>query len=112
MGAEGLSGLVGLVVLRGREALLKYVLRPPIAQERITQGPEGLVRIVSQATRDQARNREDARDKLADLIRRALVAPKPRRPTRPTRGAKRRRREDKARRAGTKQLRRRVGADD
>jgi hypothetical protein len=30
---------------RGREALLKYVLRPPIAQERITQGPEGLVRI-------------------------------------------------------------------
>ena len=30
---------------RGREALLKYVLRPPIAQERITRGPEGLVRI-------------------------------------------------------------------
>ncbi|HVH46412.1 MAG TPA: transposase, partial [Labilithrix sp.] len=30
---------------RGREALLKYVLRPPIAQERITAGPEGLVRI-------------------------------------------------------------------
>jgi hypothetical protein len=29
---------------RGREALLKYVLRPPIAQERITQGPDGLVR--------------------------------------------------------------------
>jgi len=30
---------------RGREALLKYVLRPPIAQERLTPGPEGLVRI-------------------------------------------------------------------
>jgi hypothetical protein len=30
---------------RGREALLKYVLRPPIAQERITQGPDGLVHI-------------------------------------------------------------------
>ena len=30
---------------RGREALLKYVLRPPIAQERITRGPDGLVRI-------------------------------------------------------------------
>jgi hypothetical protein len=28
-----------------REALLKYVLRPPIAQERVTQGPDGLVRI-------------------------------------------------------------------
>ena len=31
---------------RGREALLKYVLRPPIAQERVTRGPDGLVRIV------------------------------------------------------------------
>ena len=30
---------------RGREALLKYALRPPIAQERITEGPDGLVRI-------------------------------------------------------------------
>jgi hypothetical protein len=30
---------------RGREALLKYVLRPPIAQERITRAPEGMVRI-------------------------------------------------------------------
>ena len=30
---------------RGREALLKYVLRPPIAQERVAQGPDGLVRL-------------------------------------------------------------------
>ena len=30
---------------RGREALLRYVLRPPIAQERVTPGPEGLVRV-------------------------------------------------------------------
>lgn len=30
---------------RGREALLKYVLHPPIAQERITPGPDGLIRI-------------------------------------------------------------------
>ena len=30
---------------RGREALLEYVLRPPIAQERVTRGPEVLVRI-------------------------------------------------------------------
>lgn len=30
----------------GREALLKYILRPPIAQERVTRGPDGLVRIV------------------------------------------------------------------
>ena len=30
---------------QGREALLKYIPRPPIAQERVTHGPEGLVRI-------------------------------------------------------------------
>jgi hypothetical protein len=30
------------MVERGREALLKYVLRPPIAQERVVQGPDGL----------------------------------------------------------------------
>lgn len=29
----------------GREALLRYVLRPPVAQDRITQKPDGLVRI-------------------------------------------------------------------
>jgi hypothetical protein len=31
--------------MAGREALLRYVLRPPVAQERIEQGPEGLLRI-------------------------------------------------------------------
>jgi hypothetical protein len=31
---------------RGREALLEYILRPPIANENVQQGPEGLVRIV------------------------------------------------------------------
>ena len=30
---------------QGREALLRYVLRPPIAQERVEQQPNGLVRI-------------------------------------------------------------------
>jgi hypothetical protein len=34
---------------RGREALLKYVLRPPNAQERVVQGPDGLVRIALKA---------------------------------------------------------------
>ena len=73
---------------------------------------DGWLIVISQKTRDQARNREDARDKLAELIRLALVVPKLRRPTRPTRGSQRRRRDDKQRRAGTKQLRRRVNSDD
>ncbi len=36
---------VGGLDTRARESLIKYVLRPPIAQERVTAGPDGLVRI-------------------------------------------------------------------
>jgi ribosome-associated protein len=52
---------------------------------------EGKVVVTSQATRNQARNVEDARRKLAELIARALVIPKRRRPTRPSRSSKERR---------------------
>jgi len=34
----------GALDARGREALLRYVLRPPIAQDWIEQGQDGLVR--------------------------------------------------------------------
>lgn len=36
----------GALDLFGREALLRYVLRPPLAQERLEQRPDGLVRII------------------------------------------------------------------
>lgn len=51
----------------------------------------GELRVVSQKTRDQRQNLEDARAKLAELIARALVVPKTRRPTKPTRGSQERR---------------------
>src|SRR5262249_27681269 len=35
----------GALDVAGREALLRYVLRPPIAQERVERRPDGLVRI-------------------------------------------------------------------
>jgi ribosome-associated protein len=73
---------------------------------------EGQLRVVSQRTRDQARNLEDAREKLAALIAAALVVPRNRRPTKPTRGSQRRRIDEKRRESGKKQLRRRVSADD
>ena len=66
---------------------------------------EGRVVVVSQATRQQGRNLEDARDKLAALVRQALVEPKPRKPTRPSRGARERRLADKRRVAEQKHLR-------
>lgn len=56
---------------------------------------EGKLLVTSQLTRDQLRNLEDARAKLAELIRRALYVPPPRRPTRPSRAAKARRMDEK-----------------
>jgi ribosome-associated protein len=47
--------------------------------------------ITADDNRSQLRNRDECLDKLAGLIRRALVAPKVRRATRPTRGSKERR---------------------
>ncbi len=72
---------------------------------------EGVVHIVSQVTRDQARNLDDARTKLARWIALALVVPKKRRPTKPTRGSQERRLNGK-RIDSEKKATRRRGADD
>lgn len=55
----------------------------------------GELLITSQKTRDQSRNLEDAREKLRELIARALEVPKPRRATRPSRGSVERRLKEK-----------------
>jgi ribosome-associated protein len=55
----------------------------------------GVLRIASQVHRDQARNVAACRERLRALVRRALVAPKPRRPTNPTAGSVQRRIEHK-----------------
>ena len=70
---------------------------------------EGRVLVVSQLTRDQARNLDDAREKLRGLVLRALERPKPRRPTKPSRAAKARRLNDKRHSAERKQNRRTGG---
>lgn len=67
---------------------------------------DGDLVVTSTKTRDQGRNREDARDKLVALVRAALVRPKPRRATRPSRGAKERRLQAKKRRSDVKKGRR------
>lgn len=67
---------------------------------------EGLWIVVSDLTRDQLKNLEDAREKAAAAIRRALVRPKVRTATRPTRASKERRLEGKKRDAERKRNRR------
>jgi ribosome-associated protein len=67
---------------------------------------EGAILIFARNHRSQERNRREAEERLVDLIRRALAAPKPRRPTRAPRAAHERRLEHKARQRSTKRLRR------
>jgi ribosome-associated protein len=62
--------------------------------------------------RTQARNRDDARERLADLIRRASVRPRRRRHTRPTAGSVQRRVESKRQRSDMKRRRAKVGDED
>ena len=70
---------------------------------RVTQ--DGVLVITAQRFRSQERNRQDARDRLVALIRRALTPPRPRRPTRPSAAARERRLTDKARRSRVKRER-------
>lgn len=66
---------------------------------------DGAITIRVEDTRSQARNREIAAERLAEMIRKALVAPKRRIPTKPTLGSKRRRMDAKTRRGQVKALR-------
>jgi len=67
---------------------------------------DGRVRVVASDHRSQRQNRLAAEERLASLVRHALVVPKKRRATRPTRAAKERRLSDKKRRGETKRQRR------
>ncbi|EAR23069.1 alternative ribosome rescue aminoacyl-tRNA hydrolase ArfB [Nitrococcus mobilis] len=71
--------------------------------QRITK--EGVVVIKAQRRRSQEGNREDALNRLRDLIQSVMVPHKPRLPTKPTRGARERRLAGKAKRARVKALR-------
>lgn len=71
----------------------------------------GVLVIAAQRFRSQARNREDARARLAALIVEAATPPKPRRATKPTRAAKRRRLEDKRHTGSRKRERSGSGLD-
>ena len=72
---------------------------------------DGAILISADRHRSQALNREEAREKLAELIRAALVAPKRRIPTRPGAGARARRLEAKAHRGAIKRDRGSVDVD-
>jgi ribosome-associated protein len=70
---------------------------------RMTEG--GVLVIQARRFRDQGRNRDDARERLADILREATVVAKKRVATKPTRASKERRLAGKAQRGQTKRTR-------
>ena len=66
---------------------------------------DGTILLTARAERSQEQNRRAALERLADLVRAALIEPKIRKKTRPTRASKERRIDTKKRRAGTKRQR-------
>lgn len=75
-----------------------------LAGTRVTD--DGVLLIDSRAFRTQAQNREAARERLAELVRKALVRPKSRRKTKPSKAARQKRLDSKKRRSDIKSGRR------
>lgn len=72
---------------------------------------EGAIRVVASDTRSQRQNRDLAEQRLAEVVRRALVIPRKRKATKPTRASVERRLEGK-KRSGTQKRERRFKGDD
>ncbi len=91
---------------------------PPDAKARLRRlagrrwTDEGALIIKVDAHRSQARNREAARERLAELVTKALERPKRRVKTRPTLASKRRRLDAKTRRGDVKALRQAPGKEE
>ena len=81
-----------------------------LAGQRVTDAGEILIQ--ARESRSQEQNRREAEERLLDLIRRALIAPKKRRATKPTRASKERRLDGKAHSQKNKRLRGKVRFDD
>ena len=108
-GGQNVNKVETAVTLRFEAARSPNLPEPVKARLRRLAGrrwtADGAVVIEARRYRSQAQNREDARERLAALIRRALEAPKKRVRTRPPLAAKRRRLEEKKQRGRVKRLR-------
>jgi ribosome-associated protein len=115
-GGQNVNKVSTAVQLRfdvGRSRLLSPEVRArlrTIAGSRMTD--EDVLVIDARSHRTQGQNREDARERLAEFIRKALVRPKRRQKTRPGAAAKQRRLDTKKLRAKTKQGRGKLRGDD
>ena len=105
-GGQNVNKVATAVQLRFDTAALRETVRRrlrAVAGRRLTD--EGVLVIDARRFRTQAANRDDAVARLVDLLGRATVAPKARRPTKPSKAAKAKRVDDKKQRGATKALR-------
>ncbi len=79
-----------------------------LAQRDQRISSDGIIVIKAQASRSLEQNRNDALERLRDLIARAVVVPRTRKATQPTRASKRKRLDGKSRRGALKAMRRKV----
>ena len=90
-----------------RAASLPDALRTRALERLAGRLVDGVLTVAASEQRSQLQNRETAEQRLAQLLREAVAAPRPaRRPTRPTRGSQERRLEGKRQRAQVKRSRR------
>jgi ribosome-associated protein len=109
-GGQNVNKVSSKVELRIDLAAIEGLPEDALARLREAQrnrlDAEGLWILVSDRTRDQLKNLDDARQKAAEAVRSALVRPIPRRATRPTKGSQERRLEAKKRISQAKRQRR------
>jgi ribosome-associated protein len=100
--------------VRLRLDLARWDALHPAAKSRLRRAHPGKLTdagellIVCASHRSRLRNVEEARSRLVEIVRHALVVPKSRRPTKPTKGSKERRIQSKKRRGAIKSGRKKV----
>jgi ribosome-associated protein len=107
-GGQNVNKVATAVELRfdaGSSSLPEDVRRRLASLARSRINKDGVLIIAAQRFRTQAANRQDALDRLVELIRKAAYKPPVRHKTRPTLASRQRRLETKRRRSATKQLR-------
>ena len=92
--------------LVGSTALREFQRARLMGRLRNRLGQDGVLKVTVDDARSQHRNREIARERLVDVIRRGLVVQRTRVATRPTRSSQRRRVDSKKRRGQVKRMRR------
>jgi ribosome-associated protein len=107
-GGQNVNKVASAVQLRfdAKRAALPFDIHArleALAGSRLTK--DGVILITARTHRDQQRNREDAREKLFELIRAAVVRPKKRKKTKPTRSSKEKRLQKKKTHSKLKQTR-------